>query len=304
MRESADQPQRVLNQMTADLSRYDLEGDGWDTGNGHEGEMITVDDEIDVSEIPDPGSHSPRSLARQIDTEAMDLLYSSLRKSSDRINKGYNRMEGLRAVSEQIDAGMVTGAKPDTIQDWYDDFREAGLTYPDGTGERLTSEGEIFVEELDSTARSLGLDQDEADEYFADLFGSLSRRGDNQGDKLKGFLMMADTDRSVTDIAVDVGTTRRTAYNWINEWIDGDGPKLFRGEPGDRELTHQGREAYDLVDTQYSRLDIASQMKAEMIQQMDADAGEIHVPGSRSLISSYLPEDESIQAYRSEDSAV
>jgi len=139
-----------------------------------------------------------------------------------------------------------------------------------------------------------GEDDEKAEERLGNLFRSLSRKYDDQGNKMYGFLLMAETDESVPDIHEEVGTTRRTAYNWANEWLESEDDEeiaLMRGEPSDRELTDIGKAAYNMLGNQYQRMDATSEMKAEIIEQLEEQtSGEEsvpYIPGNQEMVAQY-----------------
>lgn len=295
MRESSDRAQNFLDTINSRFGNFDDENTINTNGSGFRGEVRT--ESIDMEDV-DLMSHQDniQEVARNIDAEIMDEVYSTVRNNSDGRHEGHNEFRVLRAVDKQVATTRTMDADRRTIEQWYEDFRRAGLTYPGEQGEKLTTEGEFFVEEAYRFMDKVGDGQDDekAEDRLGNLFRSLSRKYDDQGEKLYGFLLMAETDESVPDIHEEVGTTRRTAYNWANEWLkseDDDEIALMRGEPSDRELTDIGRAAYNMLGNQYQRMDATSEMKAEMIEQIEETRTEDeplpYIPGNQDMVAQY-----------------
>lgn len=296
MRESADLAQNFLN-TTA--NRFD----GFSHGtaltteeNDFQGEIRT-EGGFDIKQH-DLMTHQDdiQDVARNIDAEIMDNVYSTVRNNSNGRHEGYNNFRALKAVEKEIPPGLITGADPRTIESWYEDFRDAGLTYQDEEGEMLTTEGEFFVEEAYRFMEKIGNGTDDktAETNLGNLYSSLSRKYENQGEKLQGFLLMAETDMSIPDIPNTIDTNRRTAYNWANGWMEADDEHdiaLMQGEPSDRELTELGRAAYNMLGNQYQRMDTTSQMKAEMIEQLEerkpVSEETPYIPGNQDMVAQY-----------------
>jgi len=301
MRVCADDAQKVLNMLNSIHTDIEIEGIVNQSDSEHQG-TINTELDIDISQISNL-SHTPNieDVATDIDAEIMDNIFGSARNNSNGRHEGYNRFEILKALEredqiQQETIQTITGADPRTVDNWHEDFRKAGLTYNEEGSEALTTEGEIFVEESYRFLDDVSLDADENPpaEYMGNIFSSLSRKYKDQGDKMCGFLLMAETDKSLTDIAGDVNTSRRTAYNWSNEWFgdeESDEIPLFRGEPGERQLTQAGRALYGMIGNQYQRIDTTSQMKAELIDQLDdqMEAGDTcpFIPGNRDMVAQY-----------------
>lgn len=300
MRESADRAQRFIDNINQRFDHPVDNNSAIPTGNEYSGELNVELGEIDLSDIAKlRKQESIENVARDIDAEIMDDIYASVRNNSSRVNNGYNEFRALKALEKEINPQMITGAKPETVEEWYEDFRNAGLTYPDEDEEILTSEGQVFAEEAYHFMERVGKDEDDeqAEQYLGNLFNSLSRRSRNQGNRLYGFLLMAETDKSMSEIGEEAGTTERSAYNWANEWLtsgeaENNTFSLLRGEPSDRELTDIGRAAYDMIGNQYRRMDIASEMKAAMIERLNQNRPEgepaPYVPGNQEMVASYL----------------
>lgn len=302
MKESADRAQNFIDLVNQRMDQPVREVEPMRDSGHFEGDFTVELGDINLADISRLRNQEDiQDVSTDIDAEIMDEVYSSVRNYAERRNNGYNTFRGLKAVEKGIPPAMITGAQPDTVEEWYEDFRNAGLTYDDEQeGETVTVEGEVFTEEAYHLMERLGEDEndEQAEEYIGQLFNSLSRRGKNQGEKLRGFLLMAETDYSVTEIAEKADTQRRTAYNWVNEWLEPDEEtqngeiSLFRGEPSDRELTDFGKAAYDMIGNQYRRMDIASQMKAVMIENMEENRSDSepvpYVPGNQAMVASHL----------------
>jgi len=300
MRESADQAQNLLNIISMQFGDFTEQEYVEPDRNGFEGNINTQGVDTEDFDIPDH-DEDVQQVARNINAEIMDNVYGAVRNNSDGRHRGHNEFRALKAVEKEVPPGLITGADPRTIDDWYEQFRDAGITYQDGENERLTTEGEFFVEEAYRFMNRIGkgADDEEAEEALGTLYSSLSRKYDGQGDKLYGFLLMAETDMSVPDIHEEVGTTRRTAYNWANEWIrseddENDDIALFHGEPSDRELTDFGAAAYNMLGNQYQRMDTVSAIKAEAIEQLEEEESLDQlpfVPGNMDMVARYTDED-------------
>lgn len=305
MRESADDPQRLINQSINQLDSISTEAME-DLGGEHRGSFETVDNIDDLREMAsDVLRMSGTEISKDIDTEIMDEVYSSTRNNAERVNGGYNEIRALRAVDQGISPAMITGAKPITVRRWMEDFRDAGLTYPESGEESTTLEGEIFVGEYENFLRSQGLDPDnrEDQEFLADIVASLSTRTSAQKvPPLEGFLYAAEDETSASEIADNVDVSKRTVYNWMKKWNGDteDGLGLIAGEPRDRRLTHRGYDTYKMVKNQHDALQLASEMKAVMMEELEEqyDGGErplIH--GNRAMVESYLENPELADEY-------
>jgi hypothetical protein len=300
MRESSDRAQDFLNTINTRFGRFDNDNAVEDMETGFEGDFRTVGD-FDIGNIRETSHQDDiQEVARNVDADIMDDVYSTVRNNSDGRHAGHNELRVLKAVEKEIPPGLITGADQRTIDQWYEDFRDAGLTYQEEDGEALTTEGEFFVEEAYRFMDKIGDGEDDerAEEVLGNLYSSLSRKYEDQGEKLQGFLLMAETDISIPDIPDRIDTTRRTAYNWANEWLESEENRdlaLMRGEPSDRELTDLGRAAYNMLGNQYQRMDIASQMKAEMIERLDEQLPEEgtspYVPGNNDMVAQYTDPD-------------
>lgn len=317
MKESSDRAQEFIDLVNQRMGQPVEDVKPMRDSGQFEGDFSVELGEIDLSEISRLRNQEDiQNVSSDIDAEIMDEVYGSVRKYTQGPNEGYNTFRGLKAVEKGVPPAMITGAKPETVDDWYEDFRNAGLTYSDTEeGETVTVEGEVFTEEAYHLMSRIGEDEndEQAEDYIGQLFNSLSKRNHNQGDKMYGFLLMAETDESITDIAEQVDTTRRTAYNWANEWLEPDEEtqngeiSLFRGEPGDRELTDFGKAAYDMIGNQYRRMDIASEMKAAMIERMEEnrDSSEPvpYVPGNQAMVASHLDDPSVAEEYMQREEA-
>ncbi|QKQ98225.1 hypothetical protein GKQ38_01675 [Candidatus Nanohaloarchaea archaeon] len=303
MRNSADDAQRVIDQATAKLGNFDVDIEAV-REQKPEGSMQTLDSmdelmELAESSMPD----SDIDISRDIDTEIMDEVYSALRTNADRRNDGYNQFRGLAAVEKGINPAMITGAKPETVDSWYEKFRDAGLTYTENGDEMLTTEGEIFMDEAYGFLDAIGKDQDtrEVQEYIAEAFGSFSRRASNQEVPLTGFIYAADEEPSTSRIAEASDVSKRTVYNWMEKWNGGEGLGFIRGEPRDRKLTGRGLRAYEMVENQHRALDVASEMKASMIEELEEDRTGSDslpfIPGNQQLVERYLDDSSLAEKY-------
>ncbi len=295
MRESSDRAQNFLDTINSRNRDFDDENTLNTNSTEFQGEVRTEDIDIDNIELADHQDEL-QDVARNIDAEIMDEVYSTVRNNSDGRHEGHNEFRVLKAVDQRGSPAVVTEADPRTIQQWYDDFRQAGLTYPGQNGEVLTTEGEFFMEEAYRFMEKVGDGKEDkvAEERLGNLFRSLSRKYDDQGEKMYGFLLMAETDESIPDLHEEVGTSRRTAYNWVYGWLESEedeGIALMRGEPSDRELTDLGRAAYNMVGNQYQRMNTTSEMKAEMIEQFEEqredDEPVPYVPGNQDMVAQY-----------------
>ena len=309
MRVSADDAQRVLDMLNSIHTDIEIEEIIDQSIKKHQG-TISTEIDMDISQISSLG-HTPKieDVATDIDAKIMDNIFGSVRNNSDGRHQGYNGFEVFEALNNNEEISEITGADQRTIDNWYEDFQDAGLTYTENDSELLTTEGEIFLEESYRFTNEIGIDEEDemATEYLGNIFSSLSRKYKDQGDKMNGFLLMAETDISLTDIAEDVDTSRRTAYNWSNEWFgddESDNIPLFRGEPRERELTQAGRALYNMIGNQYQRIDTASQMKAEMINQLDDQMDSVDtrpfIPGNRDMVAQYT-DSELVDRYMKRD---
>lgn len=301
MRESADRAQKFLNTINGRLGEVLDENAFQTNSNGFEGE-VTTNGELDLNDIEIPSHNdSIQEVARDIDSEIMDDVYGAVRNNSSRRHNGYNELRALRAVENGVPPGLMTGADPRTIEQWYDDFREAGLTYGEDGEEQLTTEGEFFIDEVYRFMNKIGggKDDKQTEEALGNLFGSISKRREDQGDKLYGFMLMAETDKSLPQITEETDIKRRNAYNWADQWMpseDEDRIALMSGEPSDRQLTPFGHAAYNMIGNHYQRMDAVSQMKAEVITYLDEHGmtgDQYFMPGNRDMVTPYL-EDESL----------
>ena len=300
MRVGSDNAQKVLDMVNKIQSDFNLDGITEQHNTRYRGNINTKGS-IEISEITGlDHDEDIQDVATNIDAEIMDNVFGSVRNNSKGRHEGYNRFQVLQSLNredqlQQETIQSILGADSRTVQNWYEDFRQAGLTYDEDGSEELTTEGEIFLEEtqrfLDDTNPDTG--QISQVEYMGNTFSSLSRKYQDQGDKMCGFLLMAETDKSVTEISEEVDTSRRTAYNWSKEWFESeteDNP-LFKGEPRERELTQAGRSLYTMIGNQYRRMDTASQLKAELIDQIDEELeeGETRpfIPGNQEMVSQY-----------------
>ncbi|WEL23482.1 helix-turn-helix domain-containing protein [Candidatus Nanohalovita haloferacivicina] len=303
MRESADDPQRLINQSISRLDQLSTE-EVEEVDRNHQGTVETIDNIDSLRRLAKGALNRPaEEIARDIDTEIMDEVYSSNRNNSSRRNEGYNEIRALRAVNKGIDPKMITGAKPGTVEEWFEDFRSSGLTYPSDEGEETTVEGEIFVNEYDNFLSNQGMDPEsrEAQDFVADVVGSLSRRSSAQKvTPLEGFLYAAEEEPSAAEIADSVDVSKRTVYNWMKKWNGDseDGLGLIAGDPSDRRLTGRGYNTYQMVKNQHDALQLASEMKAQMMEELDERG--IHnadIYGNRGLVEEYLENPELADRY-------
>lgn len=305
MRESADDAQRLVNQATANLGNIDTRTDS-KFNVQHQGSIRTLDSIDELVEIAESSIlNSEIDLGRDIDIQLMDEIYSVLRNNSDRRNDGYNQFRGLTAVGNNISPQMITGAKPETVDKWYEQFRNAGLTYQEEGQEVLTTEGRIFLDEAYGFIEYAGEKPEtrEGQDYIADVLGSFSRRTSHQNSPLAGFLYAADQELSTSRIAEVADVSERTVYNWMKKWNgnEEDSLNLIRGEPHDRRLTSKGRAAYEMIENQYGAIDIASEMKALMIEELEDRQTDtlVHpfVTGNQRLVSQYLDDPSLAEKY-------
>lgn len=318
MKESADLAQNFIDLVNQRMDEpIEEEDQPVRSGNQHQGEFNVELGEVDFSEISNLRNQEDiHDVSADIDAQIMDDVYHAVRTYTPGPNEGYNQFRALKALEKGIPPAMITGAQPETVEEWYEDFRNVGLTYEDREeGETLTTEGEIFAEEAYHFMSRIGKDEndEQAEEYLGQVFNSLSKRNHNQGDKLYGFVLMAETDDSMEEIGEKTNTTRRTAYHWANEWFESDEKTskptvtLFNGRPGNRELTDVGKAVYDMIGNQYRRMDIASEMKAAMIERLDYNRDELepapYVPGNQAMVASHLDDPSVVSDYMEREDA-
>lgn len=309
MRESADRAQNFIDAINGRFDRLFKGGTFQTDRNNFEGE-ISIEGDLELDNIDIPSHEATiQNVARDIDAEIMDNVYGAVRNNSGRRHDGHNELRALKAVERDVPPGLITGADPRTIKQWYDDFRQAGLTYEENGEEYLTTEGEFFTDEAYRFMNKIGdgKDDEEAEEVLGNIFSSLSKRGENQGEKLYGFIMMAETNKSLPQIAEETSIKRRNLYNWKDDWMpseDEDRIALMRGKPSDRELTPFGNAAYNMIGNQYQRMDATSEMKAQVITHLD-EAGmsgeQYFIPGNEDMVAEYLDDSSLADEYMTPD---
>jgi transposase len=298
MREDADTAQEIINRAFPRLKGIDdLETQAEETSN-FEGQRKVISfelDDLDLQIVQE--DEQKQDLHQRVSPQALNEIYSAVRNNSGRVNPGYNEIEALMAVENQISPQMVTGAAEKTIDEWYNRFREAGITYPEQETEKLTTEGLYFLESSRKALNRMGRDwaNKEDRETLGEIFTDLSPRNSTQGNKVYSFIMMADTNFSIEEISDQVDVSRRTAYNWAEEWFEAEkGFKMFKGSKSDRELTENGKIVYDTVKQQYKKIEMCSEFKAELIDQLeehDAQEQVPYIPGNRDLVSEFTDAD-------------
>lgn len=302
MRESADDAQRVIDETTENLGAFDTNVMGGKRQfSGSVETLNSMDELLELAEASIP--ERDFDISRDIDTEIMDRVYSALRNNADRRNQGYNQFRGLTAVGNDVPPEMITGAKPETVDSWYENFRDAGLTYQENGEEILSTEGEIFLDEAYRFLDNVGRDPEtrEGQGYAADIFSSFGTRASNQSVPLTGFIYAADEEPSTEKIAEVADVSKRTVYNWMEKWNGGEGLGLIRGEPRKRRVTGRGRLAYEMVESQHQALDVASEMKASMIEEVEGERTGSEprpfIPGNQRLVARYLDDSSLAEKY-------
>lgn len=169
--------------------------------------------------------------------EALDLIYSSLRKTN-----GNSRLEGLETFPETPEG--ITEQTYD--RHWKPAYREGGLV-KDG---ELTNRGEKFVDE-------------ELDWYILDLtwldginevYDLLSTGSKNQeeGSKIQAFEMYGNGEESHTEVQKETGLNSSTARTLANELED---IGLLERDDGGYEFTRPGNKLESRIQSHLDYLE-------------------------------------------------